>query len=286
VSPWLVIDDRGQVDEGAFQPAFRELSRSMSLQQYVDYRVINCRWAAIQHRRERLHLRFRPTMIAEAPLAELLYHIYDMPWRRAVATMFIGNAWLDEILPPDRDRVVRRISNIVLESQLRPGHTVLRRPRSIQSIPPNSPLQPALQAWRRGRDLGSSGRLQSVLCNEMRGRYFWVHTSNRKCELIMMEVGGGFPEAVRSALNPGLGYRLQDQPDIAYGRYCVDAYGTVARTQVPSMEDVDAILTPPNGKSVRRRYSRLILPFRSPNGNARLLGISFENPAVDLRRAI
>jgi hypothetical protein len=52
------------------------------------------------------------------------------------------------------------------------------------------------------------------------------------------------------------------------------------------MEDVDAILRPPNGKSVRRRYSRLILPFRSPNGNARLLGISFENPAVDLRRAI
>jgi hypothetical protein len=282
----LVIDDRGQASEGALQPAFHRLSGSMSLQQYVDFRVINCRWAAIRHRRQHLHLRFRPAMVAEAALVELLYHACDMPWRRAAATMFIGNAWRDEILPVAPEEAVRRISSIVMKSQLRPGSTVLRRSRSVGSIPPNSPLGHALRCWRHRPDLASPGRLQAMLSGEVGGRYGWVHASTRKRELIMMEVGSGFPDAVRSLLNPGLGYRLEDQPDIAYGRYCADAYGAVARTQMPAMEDVDAIMRPPNGASVRRRYTRLILPFRSPNGNARLLGISFENSAVDLRRAI
>jgi hypothetical protein len=169
---------------------------------------------------------------------------------------------------------------------LRPGHTVLRRPRSIDSIPLDSPLQHALCAWRRHPDLVKPGMMQAMLADELKGRYFWVHASRRKHELIMMEVGSGFPETVRSVLNPGLGYRLEDQPDIAYGRYCAEAYGAVARSQVPSVEDVDAIMRPPKGRSVRRRYTRLILPFRSPDGNSHLLGISFENPAIDLRRAV
>src|SRR5262245_13532251 len=103
----------------------------MSLRQYIDFRVINCRWAAIQHRHRHLHIKFRPAMIADAALVELLFWAHDIPWRRAAATMFIGNAWRDEVLPVAPEEAVRRISSIVMESQSRPGHTVLRRPRSV-----------------------------------------------------------------------------------------------------------------------------------------------------------
>ena len=286
MSPWLVIDERGRACEAAFQPAYRELRGSMSLQQFVDFRVINCKWAALRHHQHRLHVRFRPGMVAEAALVELLYHACDVPWVRAAATMFIDNAWRDELLPLGREEAVRRLSSVVIESQLRPGHTVLRRSRPVQSIPSDSPLQHALRAWWRHPDLATSAKLRTMLADEVKGRYFWVHASRKQRELIMMEIGGGFPESVLSVLHPGLGYRLEDQPDVAYGRYCAEAYGAVAQSGVPSMEDVDAILRPPYGKSVRRRYSRLILPFRSTTGNTRLLGISFENPDVDLRRAI
>jgi hypothetical protein len=277
----VVIDDQGRACGGVVQRTLCELQGSLSHAEYIDYLTINCGFAAIQVRDQSIHIHFRPDMLGGKALAELMFQVYDTPWRRALATTFVDGTWHHTILPADRVQVIGRLSDIVMESQTRSHRAVLRRNRSAQSLPRVSPMAMVWREWRK-RPESPSRTLRCVLADEIGGRYVWVGARDNG-DLVMEEVGGGFPQHVVAALQPGIGHRLQDQPDVVFGRYCAEAYGAAAKLRVPMLEDVDAIMTPPEGERFRRRYARLILPFRSPAGGVRLLGVSFEDTGIDLR---
>jgi hypothetical protein len=251
----------------------------------VEFLVVNCGSSAVRERDGKIDIRFRPAMLTRAALDGLVYLLHERHWRRAVAAMHIGDGWRHEVLPHRREAAIDRLLSLVAHHQLRMHEKVLRRARPLHSIPPGSPMGWAYQIWQQCSRRAPSRDLCQALSGEMRGRYVWIDALGGKGELIMTEVGGGFPRAVSAALNPAVGSRIEDLPDDAFGRYCAEAYGAIAGTGTPALEDVDAIMTPPEGEPVRRRYCRLILPFRSRAGHARLLGLSFENLAIDLRRA-
>ena len=260
------------------------LDGTLSAQECVDFLVINCGLAAVQLINGSVHTRFRPSKLAAGAFEGLVFFLHDRRWRRAAASTFVEGKWRFEVLPHDREGAIDRVKAIVTQHRLLMGDAVLREERSLRSIPTGSPMHWALQVWQRQSFLAPTRRMQRSLVEETQGRYVWIDAVGDDCELIMTEIGSGFPEPVRAALTPGVGGRLRDQPDDAFGRYCAEAYGAVAQCNAPMLEDIDAVMTPPSGRPVRRRYSRLILPFRSSGGRARLLGLSFENLAIDLRR--
>lgn len=282
MSCWTIIDDRGRTCNEKIHPAIHRLNGSMSEREHVDYLIINCGFVAMQRLRQHLHVRFRPALVGGGALAQLLFRIYDDPWRRALATTFSDGAWRHAILPAAREAVVEHIANVVLAAQGQSHQAVLRRVREPMNVHEMSPMSRALHAWKR-RCGTVQGDLHRVLNEEIGGRYVWVN-ARPSGELIMEEIGGGFPKTVDAALRPGVGHRLQDQPDMLFGRYCAEAYGHVAQSKMPMLEDVDAFVAPPLRGRIRRRYTRLILPFRSRRGGLRLLGVSLEDPGIDLRR--
>ena len=281
LSSWVVIDDQGRPCGAAIERSLRELKGYLTETEFVEFLTVNCGFAAIQFREHGIHVRFRPDMLAEKALAELLFRVYDAPWRRALATTFVDGAWRHDILPADRDRVIGRLSEIVMDRQAQSRRAVLRRSRPAQSVPALSPMGRILHEWH-ARPNAPSRELRSLLVHEIEGRYVWVNAYENG-NLIMAEIGRGFPKRVGATLEPGLGYRLQDQPDVVFGRYCAEVYGAAASLGMPMLEDVDAMMRPPDGQLIRRQYSRLILPFQSATASTRLLGVSFEDPGIDLR---
>jgi hypothetical protein len=260
------------------------LQGALSEQECIDFLVVNCGFAALRERNGCVDIRFCPLVLTDAAFHALAYDLHGMSWYRAVAFMHIGRQWHHEILPSDCRDAIERIKQLVMEHQLKSDRKVLRKSRPFHTIPKGTAMDWVFQLWRRGSHTALADGLGHALAEDDDGRYAWIDTCGD--ELIMSEVGGGFPAKVRAALTPGVGRRVQDQPDEAFGRYCSEVYGSVARTRLPSLEDVDAIMTLPCGEPVRRLYSRLILPFSTPGGNTRLLGISFENRTIDLRRGL
>jgi hypothetical protein len=283
-SEWAVVDGQGRIGHALVARTMCALDGSLSAQECVEFLVVNCGLAAVRLINGCAHVRFRPSKLAAGAFEGLVFFLHDRSWRRAVVSMFIEGRWHPELLPVERDGAIDRVKAIVLQHRLLGGDAVVREERSLRSIPTGSPMHWALQVWQRQGLASPTRNMQRSLVEETQGRYVWIDAVGDDCELIMTEIGGGFPDPVRAALTPGVGGRLQDQPDDAFGRYCAEAYGAVAAANAPMLEDIDAIVTPPSGRPVRRRYSRLILPFRSSGGRARLLGLSFENLAIDLRR--
>jgi hypothetical protein len=284
VPKWTVVDGQGRIGTSIVQHTISALDGAMSEQECVEFLVANCGFGAVRQLDRNIEVRFRPSELAQATFDGLATLLHERHWQRAVAAMFTGGTWQHEVLPRNREVAFERIKAIVVHHQLRMSEKVLRQARPLHAIPRGSPMGWVYQVWQRRPRLTASHDLRRSLAEETRGRYAWIDVIGPRCELIMSEVGSGFPASVCAALNPGLGNRVEDQPDNAFGRYCAEAYGAIADSGEPVLEDVDAIMTPPGREPVRRRYSRLILPFRSVGGHVRLLGLSFENLAIDLRR--
>jgi hypothetical protein len=287
VSEWTIVDGEGGDGAAFMQSTVSLYGGALTPQQCIDYLVVNLGFAAVRQLHGNLHIKFRPHALTEATFYQLAHALLNSSWQRAMASMHVENTlrdWRDEILPWKRMDAIDRIVQIVREQQLRLSEKVLRRARPLQAIPMGSPMHWAFHVWHHHPHLTRSENLERVLAAALRGRYAWFDAFGPRREVVMTEVGTGFPAAVQAALEACMGARLQDQPDNPFGQYCAEAYGDAAGSGKPLLEDVDAMVTPPNGKPLRRRYSRLILPFRVSERHTRLLSVSFENLAIDLRR--
>ncbi len=287
VSKWVIVDGEGGDGAAFVQLTMSAFKGAMTRQQCIDYLIVNQGFAAVRQLYGNLHIKFRPYTLTEAAFRRLGYYLYGLPWQRVMATVHIGDMprdWRDEILPWDCMEAIDRIIELVAEQQLRLSEKVLRRPRPIRTMPTGSCMHWAFDVWRHRPYLMPSENLERTLTEGIRGRYAWFDVYNPQQEVIMAEVGAGFPAAVQAALEACVGRRLQNQPENAFGQYCAEAYGEAASSGEPLLEDIDAMVTPPDGKPVRRRYLRLILPFRVSARHTRLLSVSFEDLAIDLRR--
>ncbi len=68
-----------------------------------------------------------------------------------------------------------------------------------------------------------------------------------------------------------------------YGWSCALAYERVLHRFSPDLQAVDAFVRWPETGRVRRRYKRLLMPFRTYAGEAHVLSATVEDPTIDLR---
>lgn len=81
-----------------------------------------------------------------------------------------------------------------------------------------------------------------------------------------------------------LGRELEEQPDSIYGEWLAVAYRELAEDGAPEpgLQLVEAVVKAPGGKSVRTRYERLLLPWKSPGGDRWITS----QPVLRMRRTI
>ena len=80
-----------------------------------------------------------------------------------------------------------------------------------------------------------------------------------------------------------VGMRVEDQPDTVYGHSWAEVYRQAKEMGQPILDEVDAFVEWPVVGRERRRFQRLVLPFRMKCGDTYLLGTTLEDLSIDLR---
>ena len=81
----------------------------------------------------------------------------------------------------------------------------------------------------------------------------------------LFEIGDGYPLPAAS-LGRNIGGSVHEQRDQAYGAWVTECLLAAVHEDEPRLEMVEATLCPPDGKPLRVRYERLLLPWSSRAG--------------------
>jgi hypothetical protein len=258
------------------------LETRLSGQELAEFCVKNLGFVAAKQGISGDQIWLRPSHAAPAALAALLYWLADEKSARISVACFGDNRW-DHAIHASKDRAIQAIVGVVNSVQAMRQDAVRIRGQEPESLHAASPLRPLLERW-----LASCGRLdreglETVTRHAVGSRYILLHAPHLSPRIIIKEVGQGMPAGAKHWLLRAVGMRFEDQPDTAYGRRCAEAYRRARDRDQPILDDIDAFVEWPGFGRQRRRYHRLILPFRAKGGDVFLLGASLEDPRIDLR---
>ncbi|MEI9983388.1 MAG: hypothetical protein WDN69_09410 [Aliidongia sp.] len=144
------------------------------------------------------------------------------------------------------------------------------------------PMRAAWKAWGRAR-----GRLSVPELNRESGRIdggrmlLRVQRGERLETNAVSDVVRSYLPCERMSM---LGRDVEEQPDGVYGEWLAAAYRELAEDETPAagLQLVEAVIATPGGRSVRTRYERLLLPWRSPGGDRWITS----QPLLRMRRLI
>jgi len=131
----------------------------------------------------------------------------------------------------------------------------------LRDNPRLSPLADLLRRWRRGRGI-LHGDLDAEFGDPaLRGRAI-VKRMIEGTAGVYEYVGDGFPSYDATWRRAMLGQDARGQPDPRYSRHGAAGYVETHAAQMPRLELVDAVIKVPGCLTYRRRYERLLLPWR------------------------
>jgi hypothetical protein len=148
----------------------------------------------------------------------------------------------------------------------------------VQSIPAFAPL---FAHWRVNGGVFSEADFGPLL-RYAHDRFIIFAPRSGDGALKIVHAGSGLripDKRSHAALN---GARLSDVADQAFGQWTSGIYRSVLERQMPRFDHIHALIRWPSVGRVERKYSRLILPCRTKEGQRLLLGVSGELGAPDL----
>ncbi|MEQ1716132.1 MAG: hypothetical protein ABL907_09140 [Hyphomicrobium sp.] len=157
-------------------------------------------------------------------------------------------------------------------------------PTELAHLPP---LQKALDYWRNWPTIHNDTAFDRLLCDDLGGRYVVFSRMIGGGALRITRVGAGLPTFAVKTLGLLQG-RDTDliHPDPAYGKACASAYAEALARWEPLIEDVEAKAFWPQFGRLRRRYTRLILPFCASDSHCVLSATLTSSRGVALDRAV
>jgi hypothetical protein len=276
----LYIDDAGVT--------WRDRVPALAHQQVSDEFAIKNLGVVIVDRYPRgVSVRWRPDVVNSLTFCGLMYALADAGPKRVMLETFEKCDWKQQLIPFDGDRTYQTLARMVRDPAIRETEWVIRRDVSDSDLAARDPFRKIIEFWTAKAGTAvqlHDPALSSLLADAAQGRYVWVKDT-APGGLVFEFIGDGFLPAVKQTLSQSIGQPLEKMLDLRYGRYCVEAYGRAVSHQQPMLEDVDAYIDSAKlGRPIRRTYRRVILPFRTVNaGETLLLGVSLDQPALDLR---
>jgi hypothetical protein len=280
--PLALIDDQGKLWDCCSTSLQFALETRLSGRDLAEYCVKNLGFVAAKQGDTALQVWLRPSHVAPVALAAVLFWLAEQKSARIGVSCYGDHRWSHEI-HPSREMAIQAIVALVNSAHAQRQDAVRSRSQEPVTLPTSSPLRPSLEHWLTSFGRLHRGRLESVTCHAAEGRYILLYAPSSSSRIIIKEVGQGMPAGAKHWLSRGIGMRLEDQPDTAYGGLCAKAYRRAKDRRQPILDEIDAIVEWPGFGRQRRRYRRLILPFQGTNGDVYLLGTSFEDARIDLR---
>ena len=254
--------------------------------QYANYLIVNLGFVEIATTPNGAKLRWRPRLVTDVTFVTALYFLTDNEPTRVLIEQHDDTAWSTSILGTPMDEILSFLATQLQSNRGTKDYIVQTQSLELPSLARTDALYDLHNFWRNTNDGSSERALAAVrefARTQLKGRYVWMRRRSGR-PLCIDQVGPGFPDHIRQILHPAIGRSIDEIPDYWFSRYCFDEYTHVAIDNKPSLQNVDAYIHPPDGPSIRRRYRRLILPFKGLGGSTILLGASTEDRLIDLRR--
>lgn len=274
----LLIEDYGDIRVVA--PGGEAASGARA--EEIDEAIVTLGFVEIQSRGRWARLRLCPESVAPIAFGRMMEWLIEAKIERFVLCCYRYGVWESRIFPCCKASL-HQVASIVMEAKkVARGGDVRVRSIAAERVPAG-PLQYALDFWRM-----TSGRWDAAtplfFRRALADRYA-LYECRSDHEFIFRAVGSGMPACALAALRASIGCRIEQLPDSAYGQSCAEFYQRSTAQGVPGLQEVDALVWWPQHGRLRRRYKRLLLPFRAADRERLLLCVTAEDLTIDLRTA-
>jgi hypothetical protein len=280
---WL-IDDRGNLQDPLSSRLRIELQATHLAQEFPDYVLRNLGFICIHEQNNATHLKFRPSIVSPVAFAALMYWLADRKPNRIMLSTF-ETTWSHQVVGSHRI-AIPKLSKLIEAAQNQRATDLLRRPRVPASLPDNSPLRSLLRAQKRLVEAFNRDQLSALLHEidgETQGRYTLTTSDANMQNMVLQRVGQGHEETANFWLTRAIGYRVQDFPDVALGKWMAETYTKTLQSGQMRLDDVDATIEWPGLQRSRYAYQRLLLPLQTGADGHVLLCATLRDPSIDLR---
>ena len=248
--------------------------------------IRNMGYASFARNGDTIAVRFAPgrlTLAAYTRLAELLE---DCRPRRVSISSYCGQ-WQYEIIPGVQ-QALERMARLLATARGDGGaRFYIAEPRAVSNLPPDHPFAKLIARWRVGGGKLKLTDERDVLEGAIGGRYSIVAVDRQTGQAVFKALGSGYELYDQGWTERFVGQRVDDQPDIAYGRSVANCYRAAIAGNRPQLTDVDAIIRNPKlCRSLHGRYKRLALPLATHNDEALLLSTTLLDHSIDFRSQI
>lgn len=208
-------------------------------------------------------------------LAGALYELKERRFPRILLAMLVGEEWFYEMLGGAWE-FAERAEHLLAGGPVAPRHPWLAAERDLAALglPDFAQVRPLVELWRssRGRMPEELDRAPAV--TGLLERMILARQPPHTSRLVFAHLGGGI-ECVWPGQNVLLLDRdIHEQPDREYGAWVACAYAENIAASRPCLQSIRATVRLSDTISAQGRYDRLTLPWRSPDGERFLMGIS------------
>jgi len=281
-----LIDNEGEVTVACAPRMVQRLVGGEGEADWPDRAVRDLGYVLVRERAASLHVSLRPSLVTEAALAALFYHVAEaMPER--VLLSYLLDDWRHEVVR-GAHQAMTRLEDLVSSAALWQPSARYQEQTQALTFRKHAALErwvPLLAVWRLagGR---TPGRLTDLFATlGLIDRTVVLRVPNGSDRLIFEHRGTGL-SFYRPCWSLMLfGRDLEDQPDRDYAVMTARAYRAALGARQPRFDAVDAVINSP-GRDVRRyRYDRLILPWDAADGARFVSGISVLRTSYPLNSA-
>ncbi|MGE5511123.1 MAG: hypothetical protein ACM31O_07725 [Bacteroidota bacterium] len=277
----LLIDDQGQIWDGASRTLRASFDSPYSGGEFSDYAVTNLGFIAANAYGGSCQIRLRPSFVAPNAMQSLLHWLKSGRVDRIVLS-WLDKDWHHELLR-SRDAAVTRVGELIDAAQRAQPNDFISNEVTAAQLPENTALGILLRYWERLSEPEGQPSLMDLLNKALGNRYVLVQRDPSNAKLVFRKFGGGLFNHYDAWRANGVGAPLEELPDHSYGRWVSEAYAAALETRVPRVDDVDAIVRWPHVGRTRMRYRRVIVPFSYDAKVPSILGGSIIDNRIDLR---
>ena len=271
----VLIDDQGTCWPSGSRELFARLGNADPDFDMPSYAVRNLGFIEVEGTTESINLRLRPGAVDPKALAALFYLLSDTTPRRVVLGYFI-DSWGYEICPGS-EKVFVRIEELVQEAaRHRPNNAYLSTRKDPAGLVDSrdTHLSFLFAKWRASFGTFHDGTMEDLATLGLLDRTLILDYYGGSDILIIKNWGKGLRFFGSDWTTKAPGHSMENQPDRDYAAWVARGYREAVRTHGPVFEQIDAVIRAKDHDPTRREYERLILPWRTPQGDTIITGCS------------
>lgn len=209
-------------------------------------------------------------------LASALRAVHERAPGRILLAVLSGEAWSYAICA-DAAELAAHAEDLAADKpfQRRPWLAIEKNARALKSSPTFGRTAPIIRLWQQSRGRSPESLMSALRAAKLLDRSVLARPSRRSSRLVVDHFGSGFSgimEPCRSLLL--VGRDLGDDYDQSYGAWVAETYARALSQRRLHLASIDATIKVSEGRSIRARYDRALMPWTERSGELFILGIS------------